>query len=115
MFNEAEAEAPGTDEAPDTRNDTPARSIARKAHGKRWALPPALPRVDVSEDQRQCDCGTAKVKIGEELSEQLDIIPMQIRVIHTVRPRYACPKGAAAPAVAPAPPRALPQADAEGG
>jgi transposase len=31
------------------------------------------------------------VAIGQEVSEQLDIVPMQLRVIQTVRIRYACP------------------------
>ncbi len=31
------------------------------------------------------------VKIGEDRSERLDIVPAQFRVIATVRPRYACP------------------------
>ena len=30
------------------------------------------------------------VKIGEDRSERLDVIPAQFRVIVTVRPRYAC-------------------------
>ncbi len=44
------------------------------------------------------------VRIGEDRSERLDIIPARYQVIVTIRPRYACPKGrtgvlqAAAPA-----------------
>ena len=30
------------------------------------------------------------MRIGEETSEKLDVIPPQIRVIRTVRPKYAC-------------------------
>src|SRR5690606_32415213 len=70
-----------------------------------------LPRVelviDVPEDERQCPCGTPMVRIGEDVSEQLDIVPMQIRVIRTVRPRYACPKGDQAPVQPPAPAQIL--------
>jgi transposase len=29
-------------------------------------------------------------KIGEDRSERLDIVPAQLRVIVTVRPKYAC-------------------------
>ena len=29
-------------------------------------------------------------KIGEDRSERLDIVPAQVRVIVTVRPKYAC-------------------------
>src|SRR3546814_14529978 len=51
------------------------------------------------------------VKIGEEVSEQLNIIPMQVQVLRTVRPRYACPGGDAAPIIAPMPPAALPRSN----
>ena len=38
-----------------------------------------------------CPCGCGEmVKIGEDRSERLDIIPAQFVVIETVRPRYAC-------------------------
>src|SRR3546814_18492116 len=74
---------------------------------------PQLPRVDividVPEAQRLCACGKHMVKIGEEVSEQLNIIPMQVQVLRTVRPRYACPGGDAAPIIAPMPPAALPR------
>tara|TARA_R110002012_G_scaffold319782_1_gene541335 strand:+ start:8911 stop:9246 length:336 start_codon:yes stop_codon:yes gene_type:complete len=33
------------------------------------------------------------VKIGEDRSERLDVIPAQYQVVVTVRPKYACPKG----------------------
>ena len=35
------------------------------------------------------------VRIGEDRSERLDIVPAQLRVIVTIRPRYACPKSRA--------------------
>ncbi|WP_003615378.1 MULTISPECIES: IS66 family transposase [Methylosinus] len=43
------------------------------------------------------------VRIGEDRSSRLDVTPAQYRVIETVRPRYACPKGCAGVAQAPAP------------
>jgi transposase len=36
-----------------------------------------------------CGCGIMH-KIGEDRSERLDIVPAQLRVIVTVRPKYAC-------------------------
>lgn len=124
LFNEAEqvaeTEPPEADDSPVVTPDEPtAGSKPRKARGKRRPLPPELPRVDyvvdVAEAERQCDCGTAKVQIGEEISEQLDIVPMQVRVIRTIRPRYACPKGQTAPVVAPAPPLTLPKSQFSAG
>lgn len=42
------------------------------------------------------------IKIGEDRSERLDVTPAQFRVIVTIRPRYACPKGRAGVTQAPA-------------
>lgn len=79
-------------------------------------MPPELPRVeivvDVPDDHRQCsECGAPLVKIGEAVSEQLNIIPMRIEVIRTVRPRYACPASHTAPVIAPVPLTALPRSN----
>lgn len=39
-----------------------------------------------------CCCGVM-YKIGEDRSERLEIVPAQLRVIVTVRPKYACTGG----------------------
>ena len=61
---------------------------------KRRPLPEALPReevvIDIPEEQKHCLCGAELVRIGEEISEKLDVIPPQLRVIRTIRPKYAC-------------------------
>jgi transposase len=41
-----------------------------------------------------CGCGDM-VRIGEDRSERIDVVPAQYRVIVTFRPKYACPKGRA--------------------
>ncbi len=56
-------------------------------------LPTALPRIEevVEPDSLICPCGCGVMhKIGEDRSERLDIVPAQLRVIVTVRPKYAC-------------------------
>ncbi|MGH7086883.1 MAG: IS66 family transposase, partial [Acetobacteraceae bacterium] len=56
-------------------------------------LPAHLPRYEVVLDvgPRECPCcGGAMHMIGESRSEQLDIVPAQLRVRVTRRPRYAC-------------------------
>ena len=61
---------------------------------RRRPLPQALPRVeqviDLPEQDKQCECGHRLVRIGEDTSEKVDVIPPQVQVIRTVRPRYAC-------------------------
>ena len=124
LFNEAEAlvdQAPQTPDEHDDDTDSGKASGEKKKpkRGHRRALPPELPRIehviDVPEEQRVCDCGTPMVRIGEDVSEQLDIVPMQIRVIRTVRPRYACPKGDQAPVQMPAPAQVLPRSNFSAG
>lgn len=123
LFDEAEALAQDTTEADDTvaipgagtvpREATP---VAPKARGKRAPLPVELPRLDIVYDipeaDRLCPCGTPMVQIGEEISEQLDIVPMQVRVLRHIRKRYACPSKDVAPITAPLPAQVLPRTNA---
>jgi len=92
LFNEAEAL--------ETAAATALESVTIPAHerGKRGRkkISADLPRVEVIHDlpdeQKICTAdGTALVRIGEQVSEQLDIIPAQIRVLRHIRPQYACP------------------------
>ena len=121
LFNEAEQLA-SEPEPDDETLQTPkavgvtgvrAANGRPKNRGHRRALPPELPRVDriieVTEDQRLDANGVPMVRIGEEVSEALDIIPMQIRVIRTIRPKYAPANGQGAPVIAPVPATILPR------
>lgn len=67
-----------------------------RGKGGRKKLSAALPRVEVIHDlpdhQKICIAdGAALERIGEEISEQLDFKPAQVRVIRNIRPKYACP------------------------
>lgn len=69
-------------------------------------LPEGLPRVErvIEPDSIVCPCGCGDmVKIGEDRSQRLDVIPAQYQVVVTVRPKYACPKGRAGVVQAKAP------------
>ena len=72
--------------------------------GKRKPLSADLPRIEVihelPEHEQTCACGCRKHVIGEEASEQLDIVPMQIRVIKHIRKVYGCRGCEAAPVTA---------------
>lgn len=71
-------------------------SHQRKTNKKpgRKALPAELPReevfYDISEAEKQCHCGCALAHIGNDTSEQLEIIPAKVYVIKHVRKKYAC-------------------------
>ena len=69
-------------------------------------LPDHLERIEqvIEPDSIVCPCGCGDmVKIGEDRSERLDIVPAQFRVIVTVRPKYACPNKDGGVAQAPSP------------
>ncbi len=65
----------------------------RKKRGRK-PLDENLPRVeevhDLSPEEKICGCGAELSQIGEEVSEQLDIIPAKVQVIRHIRPQYAC-------------------------
>jgi len=97
FFNEAESlgtqAEPATEEAGDDKIDVPGHKRAKRG---RKPLDPALPREvvrhELPEGARVCpQDGAALREIGVEVSEQLDIIPQQVRVIRHERVKYACP------------------------
>jgi len=62
-----------------------------KGQPKRRVLPESLPRLEVLYDlaSKDCpECGEGLHRIGEEVSEQLDIVPAKFFVRRHVRPRY---------------------------
>jgi len=103
IFNEAESLAEAAPEASADEVEEEVVAPARR-RGKRKPLPAELPRIEVihelPEHELTCACGCRKHAIGEETSEQLDIVPMQIRVIKHIRKVYACRACEAAPVTA---------------
>ena len=126
LFDEAESLAQTSTEAQDTALQAPqepgaasapsATPSVKSGRGKRVALATGLPRVDVVHDvpeaQRTCACGTPMVEIGQDISEQLDIVPMQVRVLRHIRKRYGCPTSQHAPVTAKLPAQPLPKSNA---
>jgi transposase len=112
LFNEAEvaADAAEKEDAPD---GVEVAAHTRRPHGRR-PLPAFLPRVEIVHDlpeaEKVCAAdGTALVRIGEEVCEQLEIIPATIRVLRHVRPKYACPGCHTGIRVAALPPQPIPK------
>ena len=56
-------------------------------------------------------CGAPQQKIGEEVTEEIDLIPAKLIRRRTVRPKYACRCGEAGVTIAPLPPRLIPQSE----
>jgi len=66
---------------------------ARSSGRNKGHLPPHLERVEqiIEPDSTLCPCGCGEmVKVGEDRSERLDVIPARFRVLVTVRPKYVC-------------------------
>ena len=66
-----------------------------KRQPKREALPAHLPRVDthIEPENTNCpspECGQPMVRVGEDISERLDIIPAQFFVQRQIRGKWAC-------------------------
>ena len=91
--------------------DPAARSEkARQRRANRGALPAHLPRIEVVVDveSKVCPCCSGELhRIGEDIAERLDLIPAQLRVLVTRRPKYACRACEEGVAQAPAPARLI--------
>ncbi len=90
--------------------DRAARRPAKPRAANRGALPKHLPRIEevIEPESLICACGGCLHCIGEDVSERLDIVPPQFRVIVTRRPKYACRSCTDGVVQAPAPARLIP-------
>jgi transposase len=102
---EAEGEARAEEAHPETKAER-----ARTRRSNRGSLPAHLPRIEtvVDIDDKTCPCCRGALhKIGEDVSERLDVIPAQFRVLVTRRPKYACRACQEGVVQAPAPARLI--------
>jgi len=78
--------------AEDEADSSPGKAQPRPRAANRGSLPAHLPRVEeiIEPESLICTCGGGLHCIGEDVSERLDVIPAQFRVIVTRRPKYAC-------------------------
>lgn len=109
LFDEVEQEATLEEEAPEDKEQI----TYERQKAKRKPLPENLPReeiiVDIDEADKVCECGCAKKHIGEEVTEQLEVIPASVKVIATVRPKYACNRCDNKVSIAPMPKHFMPK------
>src|SRR5436190_23733133 len=83
----------------------------RSRQRNRGRLPAHLPRMEriIEPKSTLCPCGCGEMaKIGEDVSERLDVIPAQLRVLVTRRPIYACRRCSETVAQAHAPEHVVP-------
>ncbi|WP_444546276.1 IS66 family transposase [Aliivibrio fischeri] len=91
LFNEAEQlnDAPVDNDEPETETITYTRKRGRKP------INPDLPREviehDLADSEKVCSCCQSPLHaIGVETSEQVEIIPKQVKVLRHERKKYAC-------------------------
>jgi transposase len=83
----------------------------RKGHGRR-PIPDCIPREPViyqlTDEERICPCcGKLRKEIGSEVSEQLEFVPAQLKVIQHHRIKYACDECEENVTIAPKPPQPI--------
>jgi transposase len=119
VFDEAEHETADGALESEAPPEVEVASHTKKKPGRK-PLPEQLPRVDVihdlTEDQKICaHDGHALHKIGEDVSEQLDIIPARIQVIRNIRVKYGCRQCETAVTTGPVPTQIIPKSIATPG
>ena len=93
---EDQEQAEGDEEAAEDAASSDAEKQGRKRAApkrNRGHLPKHLPRIErvIEPEETTCPCCDGQMHvIGEDKSEQLDIIPAKLQVIVTRRPRYGC-------------------------
>lgn len=73
--------------------DTVNKPTAKREGAGRHALPAHLERIIHRHEPVSCQCGKcgqALKLIGEDISEQLDVVPARFFVHRHIRPQYAC-------------------------
>jgi transposase len=77
------------------QDESPGETITKpkRPRAGRQPLPDHLPRIEHRHEPTSCACGTCGkdlVKIGEDVTEQLDVEPAKFFVHRHIRPQYAC-------------------------
>jgi len=65
----------------------------KRPRAGRQPLPDHLPRIEHRHEPESCTCGQCGkdlIKIGEDITEQLDVEPAKFFVHRHIRPQYAC-------------------------
>jgi transposase len=102
--------APAANDNADRAAGRPKRPARRPANRNVGALPRHLPRLEttIEPESTACPCCAGSMhRIGEDVAEALDVIPAIVRVLRTIRPKYACRGCAGALVQAAAKPRVV--------
>jgi transposase len=109
-LEDTEQEAASGQAESEQKNPPERKARAARRRTNRGALPVHLPRIETVVDVTStvCPCCTGTLhRIGEDVSERLDIVPAQFRVLVVRRPKYACRACTDVVVQAPAPARLI--------
>jgi transposase len=91
---DAAVPSPANDDGPkDARGNKTAPEMRKKPKRNIGALPKHLPRVDVTiePETTMCPCCAGGLhRIGEDVNDVVDRVPAVLRILRTIRPKYAC-------------------------
>jgi len=94
LFDEADAPIPDESKQITSSINIAEHQRQQKNKPKRTAIPEHFDReqivYDIPDEDKICVCGCEKKRMGEEISEQMEVIPPQFKVLQHVRPKYAC-------------------------
>ena len=90
----AAAPTPANDDSQNAGRGNETASEKRKKRNRNiGALPEHLPRVDVTiePETTACPCCAGALhRIGEDVNDVVDRVPALLRILRTIRPKYAC-------------------------
>src|SRR5271165_994814 len=94
VATDAALSSPANDDGQDDERGNKTGPEARKKRNRNiGALPGHLPRVDVTiePETTTCPCCAGALhRIGEDVNDVVDRVPAVLRLLRTIRPKYAC-------------------------
>ncbi len=118
LFNEAEALSDHDTDNSNGHTDDESKTLVaaharRKGKGGRRKLPDHFPRIEVVHelDESECTCGHCQsqlIAMSEKSSEQIELIPMTVKVIKHIKKTYSCPNCKQSIKAAKLPPQPIP-------
>jgi transposase len=84
---------PANDDGQDDERENTAAETCKKRNRNIGALPKHLPRVDltIEPETTTCPCCAGALhRIGEDVNDVVDRVPAVLRILRTIRPKYAC-------------------------
>ena len=93
LFNEAETmvdEEPVEEQDDQTVPAHKRKKPVRRSLAENKTLPRTQEIIDIPDGDKQCDCGSQRFKVGEEISYKLKVEPAKAEILEIHRLKYGC-------------------------